>query len=115
MSPLPWPDHHGRWAGHVACLSGGFQDNVQAIVNVLGKPVPLPGDNLQAWGIAFEHPDGRRNTPRALKSLATQPEAPTTCWMHVYRETVTDPADGACDQCRIMGTWLYRLCGTGAT
>lgn len=99
---LPWPDEHGRWGGLLACLSGPFQDNVQSMVDVLGKPVSLPGDNLQAWGIAIDHPDGKRYTPRALKSLQT--EAPATCWIHVYRETVADPADGACDQCRIMGT-----------
>lgn len=101
---LPWPDEHGRWAGLLACLDGAFQDNVQSLVDVLGKPVSLPGDSLLAWGIAVDHPDGRRNTPRALKSLSPQPEAPPICWVHIYRETVTDPADGACDQCRIMGT-----------
>ncbi len=100
---LPWPDEYAHWAGQLACLSGSFQDNVQALIDILGQPVALPGNSLQAWGIAIAHPDGKQNTPRALKAIAANRDAPAVCWLHVYRELVVDEADAACDQCRIMG------------
>lgn len=99
---LPWPDKHGHWAGHVACLSGSFRSNLQALIDVLGQPVELPGNSLQAWGIAVAHPDGKQKTPRALKGISLQADT-TVCWLHVYRELMVDEADAACDQCRIMG------------